>query len=276
MCHALCSILQSCLLSGRTSLIALTQPEELPGKLLSINLSHAESLRIRSSREILATLTSILRGVEQETSIQTRSLIVQTQILRTVHAAQSDLDRTKVKPALQALEYLLKRDVLSLESITQEWRALDTSRAQTSDDQGDLNLLDALGLAILSFMTYSDVAPAAGAVFVAVYTKIEQRRFGISDNETYQSRIPLWASPIYINLERDWETLEPIQQQIFPDLFRLNPLKFEVFLDDLGFRDLIRDTVQAYADRKLILLFCALQVGKEVGLIRESGMSIES
>jgi hypothetical protein len=179
----------------------------------------------------------------------------------------------RVKPAIQALEYFLSKRLISAEEVVAlaaSWNSkqgLATLKATNSSASTlDFSSLDILSTGILDWVPEPDIAPAAGKLISCIFSKI--KRVSPEQND---SKAALWSVPLRDSLLRYPEALEGFKQHVFPELFRIDATDLKTFLDELGLQELLSASVEVGDGDQMYTLLAALQMGKEIGLVRILG-----
>jgi hypothetical protein len=84
----------------------------------------------------------------------------------------------------------------------------------------------------------------------------------------------MWCGPLQASIDKSPDVLENIKQHIFPGLFKLSVADFGCFLEQLRIKNVLSGPSPVDEDSRVMTLFIALQVGKEIGLVRGRGTSL--
>ena len=202
---------------------------------------------------------------------------------------------SRVKPAFQALDYFLSKDLLPLSELLEFTKLASgvdkpvqvvlhnlASVASANCPSGpvrrkpavivaDLVLAASLFVSrCLQWIGYPDVAPAVGKTIVVFYDHIRQQPE--NDNFYYiqNGRTPIWVQPVIDSVEQYPETLDAFRQHLFPELFALRVSDIKSLLDTLGLDDFLGGALPD-SMAKAQFLFSVLQVAKSLGYVRDIG-----
>ncbi|OJD11200.1 hypothetical protein AJ78_07986 [Emergomyces pasteurianus Ep9510] len=256
-------------------------------------LDHYER-KPKPMRLVLTSLIRIISNQRDDSVIQPiRSNIVQLVIPNIILCEP----RSRLKACLVSLEWLIRKDALPVSDLTkkiEKWM-LDSSMAwaprleehciklgvpincfidlESKIKAGENELLFyAAQIFIISLLLNSnnrDLALPAGTLFTLLCHRLQAA--SMENSFLYfspRSSCPLWQGPLrYIALQ-NIGALETVSDHFFYPLFKAMPSGFWSFIRALPFHDLQLGTCDAITD-ELIVLFAALQIAKELGLVQE-------
>jgi hypothetical protein len=296
-CNALTAFLEKCRSSSITSLQSLSRPDYLWTDIFNVYLERSDKAKVKPLRQVLITLTSIISG---DSDHHRARRVLNAAVIRIIAIIFKQETYSRVKPAIQALEYFITKQVISLQDLlglVKTWRnnnnpvALggpgklspvhhttneftDTEMPSSHADTASAGYITVLALALLHWMPEPDIAPAAGDLFITIFSALKRREAERLSHQVSGAATPAWYNPIQASIEKTPSVLDNLKQHIFPDLFKLSVTDFGHFLERLHFKEILSGSPVADEDPQVILLFTALQVGKEVGLVRGSGRSL--
>ena len=220
------------------------------------------------------TLTSVLRARDGDADAESRQSV--TKILLQEISPSSAGVRTK--SSLLALGQFLGKDIVSLRDVID---SLGNLPSQT-DFGNPTNVQDVLYV-LLQALSSGDLGSIVSQVVSVVLDKAaeEDTRTDQPDTEvvTVTQRQALWVSPLEQLVAADVVPIDDLRHHVFPTLFKRNLQDYVNFLEQLGLRSLEASTsVSASQDARSgpsrsELLYAALEVGKALGLVRETSDS---
>lgn len=241
--------------------------------LLATYMDRFEGSRQKSMEQLLGTLIKLLNKSPLDARayhIPVRKCIDQFfDILFRGH------DRVKAKCSLHALTLFLSRGLINSErlmAVYKQFRALDDHEDVIQD----------LLYHVFEWVVFSDVAPGAGQFCSQLLQKSDDH---VLDTRVNQA-LPLWAAPLTRSIDNHISVLREYKNQIFPGLFSSSIQQYWSFLlslnirDYFEFEDATRSTeksdnrAEANAVHDAAILFSALEVGTECGLVKQSGETL--
>ncbi|KKZ68139.1 hypothetical protein EMCG_06196 [[Emmonsia] crescens] len=250
-------------------------------------------------RLVLTSLIRIISRHRDDSVIQSvRSNIVQLVIPNIILCEP----RSTLKACLVCLEWLIRKEVLPVFDLMQKMKIwmLDHPMAWGSRLEGhciklsvpmscfvDVESRKSIGENELLFYTTQiftislllnsnnrDLALPAGTLFTLLCHRLEAA--SIENSFLYISpstSCPLWQAPLrYIALQ-NIDALEAVSDHYLYPLFKAIPSGFQSFIRTLPFHDL--QPGDATTD-ELIVLFAALQIAKELGLVQEDSSEVSA
>lgn len=261
---------------------ALSQTRAWP-RLLNVFIERSDHSIPKSMRQVLTSLTNFLKA--QFHAASTGHEVSGRAIQDLLQIVFADRDHIKVKPALQALTEFLAKELASLSYIlaTFEDHYMDGGRPENGHPQMERRLSEFL-VGVFSWVCYNDIALAAGQLSTQImeqYTKCLAKD-GLSQGENSP---PVWSAPILSIIRRKPDSLSNFRNTVFPSLFKLSSRSVFNFLQSMDtFKHLelrtpidpkvsfLEEEDAGSSDAKTELLFCALQTGKELGIVKETGI----
>lgn len=278
-CNLTCALLERCSISPREDVRAVVWRNGAWIKFFRVFLERSDTAKGKSMRQVLVILTTLLiqAGDDSESSSIKNGILDDLFDILFEQNSQS-----KAKPALQALTHFLVSKLFTVRILLDaflDWNqrhALSNDQVPESLDHTQLFLRR-----LFSCTTRNDLAPAAGHFVVTLLDKGRQQQEGFArHSELY----PVWAQPLRSTVGDAPESVPDFKNHLFPGLFKLNFDNYSQFLNFLHLEDHIRlcESNRTLAseengfeneDSDEILLFAALQAGKEIGLVQEVGKS---
>ncbi len=187
----------------------------------------------------------------------------------------------KAKPALHALNLFISRSLISPYALLDRYKTwLAKSHAATTESVSPQSVMHNFLVGIFDWIPQSDVARTAGQVIRTLLTTYQA---GCGDRDHRKDQIlwsPVWVEPLLKSLEDHSNDLQAYQNHLFPAIFTLSCLDYWLFLKFLGVEEYmtLRGAViensrsyQKFTQFQIPILFSALQVGKESGLVVSFG-----
>jgi len=242
-------------------------------------LERSDHAKAKSTRQLLAALTTSLRkGRERSIS----SVNIQDGTCRQlVGILLDDSDQTNVKPALQLLANFLSKDILPVDQLL----AYVEERPSTGETMEPAGYLFSR---ILAWVPYNELSAASGHLVGVLIQKLGRRQ---SPQENGNRRnTSCWVERLAASLKKSPEALQNFKNYIFPELFTRNirgyllcleHMHFPVHLGPEWFIKAVDESSVVERPKtddleEAVLLFSILQAGKEMGLVREAGTSVET
>ncbi|KAF2864755.1 HEAT repeat protein-like protein [Massariosphaeria phaeospora] len=250
---------------------------------LGVFLHRSENAKGKSMRQLLVVLTDMLvkappaRGATlgHQAASTFMDILCQRQ------------DRLKVKPALQGLAHFLLKAVISVEDLAQIYGRLQ------SDSQ--TNLFQSMFSVFLTWVVHHDTSLSAGHLIRNFLTRL--RHLASYDERPDDATIfPLWMRPVTQMLRLWPDRIQEFKTHVFPHCFLPNIDEYLRFLSYLHITRHIQlhgqlpeqldipedqlpgqfhvqdDPAHRQAHREEFSIFlAAIQTGKELGIIKDSG-----
>ncbi|OCL07142.1 hypothetical protein AOQ84DRAFT_389700 [Glonium stellatum] len=268
-CNLLCAIIERCRLSANEGFRAIIWENNMWARLFNTFLERSDNSKAKSMRQVLVVLTGMLLTDAPPQSSGLRDDAV-SRVLEMICRCQN---RMKVKPALQALAHFITKDLVSIDQLVDLHRNYSEDGA---DSVQGLNTHQLLLHQFFAWVWHHDTAPAAGHLVTNFLAKSVQQRICMEEKTNL---LPMWIEPLESSIRKYPESVEEFKHHIFPEVFRLGLDGYLQFLYHLRLdRHLgIRSTFHspnsslftANSRLEITLLFAALQVGKELGLVKD-------
>lgn len=189
---------------------------------------------------------------------------------------------SKAKAAFHALTLFTNKVSISPPRLVALYRACLVDGTWNYQSQNkELSEEGQLFAGFLEWISFHDIAPTAGTLITALLEK----GFGLSAQQEKRTndKAPWWTLPLLQSVQTHSDDLPIYRVHIFPALFATDCVSYWQFLKLLGLEQQLGLSSQSAtlecdvevhlpADVRAALLYSALQVGKENGLIQEIGM----
>lgn len=268
--NALCSLIDQTVDSPVIEIKAFVWKEEVWLHAFRLYLSHAQSARPKSSRQLLVTLTNALRKYEEENTAPYRQYA-----LEQLAAGLRDFeDPYRAKACAQLLGHLLHKNVLPLQDVLTTTAApslVGNPPPQRESLKGILKLL-------FEWLGKADFGSTIAQLVAILLDKYEDTGSKSAEDEGETDTQPIWTEPLEA-IAGSEVNLNDLRAHIFPVLFKRSFVQFVSFLQAQGLAGL---EVLPSSDAKSSvprehLLFAALQAGKDLGIVSEStGRTIDN
>jgi len=249
-------------------------------RLSILYLEHYDNSISKSMKQVLVTLNKLY----------SRCLAITGHCVERDGFAQRLIDvlvgnkqHSRAKAAFHALTLFTNKASISpprLVALYKSSLADDTWRSQFQEKE--LSVEGQLFAGLLEWISFHDIAPTAGTLITALLVKGygSLARQGQHPND----KVPWWTLPLLQSVQTHSHDLTIYRAHIFPALFATDCVSYWHFLKFLGLEQQLglpssSDTIECNielhlpADVRAALLYSALQVGKENGLIQENGMT---
>ncbi|KAI9782363.1 MAG: hypothetical protein M1839_005236 [Geoglossum umbratile] len=293
-CNALTAFLEKCRSSSIASLQSLSRPNYLWTDAFNVYLERSDRAKAKPLRQVLVTLVAIISGDSDRHGARR---VLDAAVMRIIAIVFKQEPYSRVKPAIQALDYFISKQVISLQELlglVKAWLSNNsavtaggtsgtspvygTTVAGNPTDTAILlshahisgGYVTVLATAILHWMLEPDIAPAAGDLFISVFSTLKRQKAEEPLCQVPGDATPAWCGPIQSSIGNAPSVLENLKQHIFPGLFKLSVTDFGRFLEHLRFQEISSGSPVVDGDPQVVTLFIALQTGKEIGLVRGS------
>jgi len=237
-------------------------------------LERSDNIKAKSTRQLLTALTTSLRKGRERDVL---SLRVQDKACQQLSCILLDYsDQAKAKPALQLLAKFLSNDILSVHQLI----------AYIGQPPSTETLVEPAGYLfsrVLAWVPHNELSAAAGHLAGVLVQKFGVRESSHEDG--IHINASRWVEPLVTSLKEAPGNLQSFKNYVFRELFTRNihgyrlcleHLHFPVHLGSEWFVKVVGDysgLARAIVDdlEEAVLLFSVLQVGKEMGLVREAG-----
>lgn len=245
-------------------------------------------------RRLLLTITGILSRYSQDDA---KRSLTEHAVSRAIGAICAHQDIASIKPAIQALEHLIHKGVITA------WDIVDFAIEQSNNipaiqdfaassladkEAGTTAISDARWIKsverftsdVLQWVHYPDCAPAAGRFLPTFFTSLSADHDNTGTLALKERELPLWISPVKEALDSRSVLLEAFEHHILPGLLLLSPGDTGAFLSTLRLDDINRGGVgsSTIADLQLSILVAKvaadLKPNKSTGDILKTNKNI--
>lgn len=254
--NALSALLDACVAASQPAVHDLLWKGGLWAQTFDLFVSQGHLARPKSSRQLLATLTSALHKRGQ--SVESDRLLA----VRLLDGLALDDDPGKAKTCALALGNFLSKDVVTLGAVLVACEPYQSQSALSSVQQPKLEFLLYL---LFTWIGKGDFGSTIAQVVAAVLDRVILLRRGSLEGIAHGSRQTSWMPALRRAAAAHDLHIDDLRVHLLPVLFKRSTLEYLVFLTSLG---LGKDSPTAEADQEL--LYASLQAGKDLGLLQES------
>ena len=187
---------------------------------------------------------------------------------------RNDHDLVRVRAALQICAALMQKQTVTPDEVAIHFFS---EHAATAQDQTLEPAAQSFLRAVLPWIQFQHTEYAAARAAI-VFIKVRHEQLGQRPIRDSLSRIPFWVSPLTSFGKEAPGAICSLRTQLFPDLFALDIHDYFLFLQQLGFQEVLGVQISKtdsmaraqHSHDSQALLFAALQAGKERGLVVES------
>lgn len=239
-----------------------------------------DGAKAKSMEQVLSTLIKLLSSCSLHDSNQ---LETDECILHVFKILFETYDKVKAKRSLHALTLFLSKDLIDLSRLLEVYREISSSRDDIFS-QDKFSLFQDLLFRLFEWVSFADAASGVGQLCSILIRRDVAERLSNDDSAARMSKsTPVWAGPLLRSIRTHKESLRDFKHSVFPSLFRANADDYWGFLQYLNIDWLLRnpngglcgDPGMPYDSAMITDTgFAALEVGKEVGVLHESGMFV--
>ncbi|KAK7510564.1 putative death-receptor fusion protein-domain-containing protein [Phyllosticta citriasiana] len=251
-CNPLCSILERCKAHEDIRIRALANVTVL-SKLFDIYLETYDNAKPKSMRQVLLTLCSLLPKTPDPEEKQVIIGMTNTLFGILFHEA----DNSKAKQSLQALSYLVQKDVYFVDELIM---LADLGRPPTGR---------AFLSGLMEWVAHQDTAQTAGSTICVTLDYAKRQNSDLLKPSA--DGCPVWVQPIREFLSKRPGALLNFKSHVFPDLFKPSLSDYLRFLKEMRLEThlRLRSMITKEGDMEISILFTSLQVGKDMGIVQE-------
>lgn len=242
-------------------------------------------------RQVLSALTKVLIKHENDEVARSIRVKVVTTLLSIIFTGEP---RSKLKASLLSLEFVLRKHVIDLTewmSLMQKWLprnvsawrqrlqqhglrafAFSTQKSLPDERQG-IAIVESFSLALFFNAFQMDLAPAVGSL-LSSFCRLLKETPSTHSLYYFENHFSFWVILLKEVLLKNIGILGIFATYVFPDLFRTDPGGFKGFVCELPLGDI--STGLVHDTPEVTILFSALQVGKELGLVEEAGQYLNA
>lgn len=261
--NALCAFVDQIALSSdegvRKSLASLVWD-----RLFSFYIRHAHFVPPKSSRQLLNSLSLLLRSVPQSHELLERSDRVAKPLI--IGLKTSD-DYGRAKWCVLALSNFLTKDVLSIHAI------LEAMPIHTAEP-GLSGKLEQLFAILFDWLSKGDFGSTIARLVSVILDQLSHRH--VTDHESNYDT-PMWANALQESAGAHGNNVAKLKTHLFPTLFKRDSQDFVSFLERLNIGqlrpnqpDAVLGTISRSSTTDRELLFASLRAGKDIGMLYET------
>ncbi|SMY23097.1 unnamed protein product [Zymoseptoria tritici ST99CH_1A5] len=255
--NALCSVIDQAIKSDLPELDDALWTLDIWTRILDIYLGHAQTVRPKSSRQLMATLTKALQKSTSRDLISVKRTITE----RLVQCLLDFQDPFRARVSAQLLGHLLLKDVATVEDVL---AAFQRSSADDSDSGFETKSTRMLVI-LFQWLGKGDFSST-----ISQFVSILLDQIDASTGSAKSSDEPLWAGPLARAFGRGAVNLDDMRVHLLPALFKRSFADFQLFLRMQGLESIGTPDRAGDNGASQELLFAALQTGKEMGLLHET------
>jgi hypothetical protein len=269
--NAICSILE---VQNFKHLQDVFQEEDLLLQAFDVFFDHSEIAKGKSMRQLLVALINVTK--HQEAILKQR--LVKTLLLYTFSIICRQSNQVKGKAALQVLSTFLSQGLIGLEQLAGEYSDFETKGQNSEVNSARLaEQVQELLQRLFSWVGNRDTARVARHTILICVREWKALQF-TDDKGQVPEGLPIWVRPLVRSILEHPEALQEFKNQVFAELFAINAADYLAFLEHLGFQEILRQDHGNISNLRSeeeefieITLYSSLQVGKETGLVVETG-----
>lgn len=247
----------------------------MPLQAFDVVFDRSEIAKGKSMRQLLVALINVTK--HQEPILKQR--LVKTLLLRTFSIICRQGDRVKGKAALQVLSTFLSQGLIGLEQLAKEFFDFEAKGGGHSE-AGSVRLAEQvqeLLQRLFSWVGNRDTGRVVRHTILICVREWKTLQFA-DDKGQAPKGLPIWVRPLVQSILEHPEALQAFKNQAFPELFAINTTDYLAFLEHLGLQKFLRQDHSIISNLRSekeefmeTILFASLQVGKETGLVVETG-----
>jgi hypothetical protein len=263
--NTLCALIEQCACSGVDKLRQLLWKDGLWYRVLDLYLEQSHNARPKSSKQLLSSLSSSWK--QSDSPSKDRGNVAS----KLVDILSGENEARAAKAALQASAHLVLKDVLSPIDLA---ICLQESGDKDLDQHIDVHFQKLL-LILLQRLRTGDVGSATGQLISVLLDKHQasvDAEVKENTNPSLTTKGPLWVRPLQDAVAYSDVDANELRLHIFPVLFKRSFADYLAFLQANGLEDVFgNDSKHIDASFNPKLLYAALQSGKEIGVVYETG-----
>ncbi|KAF2481654.1 putative death-receptor fusion protein-domain-containing protein [Neohortaea acidophila] len=267
--NALSALIDGCSRSQYHACSAIIWQAGIWKATLDLYINRSAIARPKSSKQLLASLCNALSTNSDDLASR------QWATGRLVRSIASDENPARVKACLQVLAHFLAKDVFPLDEVLLCWSKMRYG----SRTIGAVSVMHDLILVLLAWVGKADFGSVVGHVISVLLDKIDANRHATQQSKMLtritQNNQPLWVKPLDEVFMSGVVGIDELRIHILPILFRRGLSGYTALLASHGLQQLecefgIREDPESSRAPEDDLLYAALQVGKELGMLHET------
>ena len=283
--NALSGFLDRASISSISDLASLCFDLKNWGHLFDVFLRRSENNKPKPMRQLLLSLVRVLQKNPHE---EARHAQTEYAIRRSLAIVTSRTEKLSVKPALQALHYLLTKNLIGGSDILRVLAAINvqrnpglsvTRRSFPCFEPVDLSMPSWISLGqefvsdIFAWLCYPDIAAAVGklvATFIKSLPTLHEKH-----QTSSAGGLPLWVTPLQQLLRDQPQTLETIGNHVLPELLSVDYGDTWEFLAMLPFERIGYDTTDDVTEAEIMLCLLSAGLAPNLEISNTSGKPYE-
>lgn len=261
--NALCALIDQTIDSQYENVRLILWQAEIWNRGLRLYLDHSHNARPKSSKQLLASLSNVLRKSEGATWIGDLKDQLSIHVVGAVSAKEVHRDS---KAYLLLLTHVLSKNIITLDVVLSQMTVINQSTEPKNQVQ---NLL----CSVFRWTTRGDFGSIIGQLTAVILDKLEKApstQISSTTPESANASVPIWSAPLHETLGQNIENTEAYRSHIFPVLFKRSLPQYAAFLQQLGLKQLFSSGQNPGNENTQEMLYAALQTGKSLGLIEET------
>ena len=225
-------------------------------------------------RQFLGTLISLLQNSGQTE----KKVISQHALSRVLRNLRPESSQGTVKSSLYSLGLIISKELTPLKDILDAFQDNLQPGNPSTRTSNRIEKVKFVFCVLFDWAQYSELASVAGQASCTFSRQLRKDFLSEQDGASNIDISSLWMEPLLQCLRRYPDALQNIQLYVFPELFAMNVPDYYKFLCTMGLHahisnDVVVEDVQLASSKEAnsSILFTALQVGKETGLVLDSG-----
>ena len=278
--NALSGFLDRASISSISDLANLCFDPKTWGNIFDMFLRRSENNKPKPMRQLLLSLVRVLQKNPHEAA---RHAQTEYATRRSLAMITNRTESTSVKPALQVLDYLLTKDLISgpdilhllvADNVQANPSSSGDQRSSPCSKSVDLSMSRWISLGqafvsdIFAWVSSPDLAATAGKLVTSFIKSLSTLHEGHQTNPA--GGLPLWVAPLHQLLRDQPQMLEPIGTHVLPELLFINCSDTREFLGTLPFKS-IRDGTTGDMTESDIML--CLLIADLAAKMKDSNMS---
>lgn len=267
--NALCGFLDICSTCHSHHWASLCFCRSTCEEILHILLVKSGNFKAKPAKQLLITLVKILSNYPDKREGLT---LIDTVINCCVRSLTEQGISQSTKSSMQALEFLLNKEVITAENILIVSTRISSLNREERLDVPLVYSSVAFRVAVEGFVShvlrwvrYPDCASAISRFLPCFFESLNACRAAEVANTNGEStpsasELPYWIGPVKRSLARDISLLESFEHHVLPGLLRLNLKDAEIFLKTLPLNELQQGNVRGHADADVRLCLLAVKM----------------
>lgn len=295
-CNAVCGFLEAAWASQDPSVRQYVLSGDVWLSTLRVYWARFEEGKLKPMRQILTTLTKILKDHPQRDVAEFISQEVVDEVTANLVLADN---RSRLKACISSLEFFLRKGAISMTSFLSavgNWLTKNYDRwapvlkhdcselsipttkflnltMQSGSSPGGIqsSIGQIFTIALLRHALNPDLTPTAGSLITTLHRLL--KKLSETDPTHFhdsQDVCTFWVAPLKYIMLHNLSALEPISDHVLYPLFHTDHGAFRSFIKTLPIQVfLLSGNVPDVSSDEFTLLFSTLQVAKEIGLVHE-------